>query len=403
MSRVMVVAGGEWQVPLIKKIKSLGHTVINTNLYENSVGFAYADASEVIDVLDLEKNYETAIKYQIEGVLTDQSDIAVPTVAYVAEKMGLPGIGTTNAKLFTNKYAMREFCALKGFDTPEFCECTCIEDAIAFFEKLNHKAIIKPVDYQASCGVYSIECLSDLEKYFPIAQQYSVREGKVIIERYIQGTEFTVDGLMVNGKHYTLAISEKEHYEFNENVANALCFSYDNPKYDYNALRQQHNKLIESTGIKCGITHTEYKYEDGRFYLIEMAARGGGTRISSDIVPFLSGIDNYAVLIETCLGKQVDDSQINEIILQNKEKCAELRFIEADGVGKRIKNILGLEYLNLLDGIVELRLNYNVGDVVQQTSSDRTRFGYYIICANNVHELEKLKQTISDNLKIIYE
>lgn len=35
MKRVMVIAGGTWQVPLIKKVKSLGYEVVNSNLYED--------------------------------------------------------------------------------------------------------------------------------------------------------------------------------------------------------------------------------------------------------------------------------------------------------------------------------------------------------------------------------
>ena len=110
MKRVMVIAGGTWQVPLIKKVKSLGYEVVNSNLYEDSIGFKYADFTGVMDVRDKEKNLALAKEYKIDAVLTDQSDIAVPTVAYVAEQMGCPGIGHEMAELFTNKFKMREYC-----------------------------------------------------------------------------------------------------------------------------------------------------------------------------------------------------------------------------------------------------------------------------------------------------
>ena len=54
----MVVAGGEWQCPLVQKIKEMGYYVICTNLYENSPAFQYADIGIVVDVLDKEKNLE---------------------------------------------------------------------------------------------------------------------------------------------------------------------------------------------------------------------------------------------------------------------------------------------------------------------------------------------------------
>jgi carbamoyl-phosphate synthase large subunit len=56
----MVIAGGEWQVPLIRTAKAMGLFVINSNLYSDSPGFRYADVGLVADVLDLEKNLDFA-------------------------------------------------------------------------------------------------------------------------------------------------------------------------------------------------------------------------------------------------------------------------------------------------------------------------------------------------------
>jgi carbamoyl-phosphate synthase large subunit len=89
MAKIMVIAGGDWQIELIKKAKAMGHYVICSNLYEVSPAFPYADACEVCNVLDKEGNLRIAQKYQPDAVISDQSDIAVPTVAYVSEKMGL--------------------------------------------------------------------------------------------------------------------------------------------------------------------------------------------------------------------------------------------------------------------------------------------------------------------------
>ena len=110
MKKVMVIAGGDWQIELIKKAKQMGNYVICSNLYEDSPAFPYADACEVADVLDKERNLEIAKKYMPDAVISDQSDIAVPTVAYLNEKLGLRGIGTERADIFTDKSVMRKFC-----------------------------------------------------------------------------------------------------------------------------------------------------------------------------------------------------------------------------------------------------------------------------------------------------
>ncbi len=123
MARIFVIAGGEWQCPLVEKIKNMGHEVICSNLYSDSPAFKYADEVYVADVLDKEANLKIAQKCMPDAIATDQSDIAVPTVAFIAEKLGLKGIGTKTAELFTNKFLMREFCRKNSLPTPQYRLC----------------------------------------------------------------------------------------------------------------------------------------------------------------------------------------------------------------------------------------------------------------------------------------
>ncbi|MCD7841860.1 MAG: ATP-grasp domain-containing protein, partial [Lachnospiraceae bacterium] len=237
--RVLVIAGGAWQAPLVEKVKAMGYEVVNSNLYEDSPAFAFADYCEVADVLDKEKNLEIARKYHVQAVLTDESDIAVPTVAYVAGKLGLPTICEDLARLFTNKYEMRCFCREHGLKTPEFRLCESAEEAAAFVgelersgnsdesgkpgesegpgrsEKSGKRCIMKPLDSQSSRGVYVLEKPEDAYAYFESSAAYSSAGHAVIVEQYIEGVEFTVDGIAYAGEHRSLAISEKKHFSYN--------------------------------------------------------------------------------------------------------------------------------------------------------------------------------------------
>lgn len=398
---VMVIAGGTWQVPLIKKVKTMGYKVLNSNLYEDSPGFAFSDYTAVADVKDKEKNLEIAEKYKVNAVLTDQSDIAVPTVAYVAEKLGCHTIGEEMAALFTNKFKMRKFCQEKGFAIPEYRLCYTIEDAKEFLRDLKKTIVIKPLDSQSSRGVFTIHTEEELEQYFPISESYSNQGNGVLAERYIVGTEFTIDGIMNKGIHHSLAISQKSHFDYNPNIASKLFFSYDNEKFDYEQLRRQNNQLVESTGLKFGLTHGEYKYENGKFYLIEIAARGGGTRIASDIVPFLSGVDTYDLLVKNALGEseEVDYS----VIGKNKKRCAVLEFLDVESNGRKIKNISGLEQIRKIKEVREIQLEFKVGDIVEKAQDDRSRAGFFIVCGESREKTQDVCDQIKKILDIEFE
>lgn len=398
---LMVIAGGTWQVPLIKKAKELGYTVTNSNLYEDSIGFQYADYSAVADVKDKKTNLEIAKRYGVDGVVTDQSDIAVPTVAYVAEQLGLPSIGKYYAELFTDKFMMREFCRKHGFCYPEYKLCSTIEEAIDFFNQIGRKIVIKPLDSQSSRGVYIIRDESEIVKCFEDTQQYSKDGTSVLAERFIEGTEFTIDGVKTSEGHISLCVSQKGHFEYNPSIANELFFSHTNDKYDYELLRATNNKLINATQLPYGLTHAEYKYENGNYYLIEMAARGGGTKIASDIVPIMSGVDNYRFLIEKALGLEKNNTPM-EVKSRYKNRCAVLKFLDINTNEKPIKAITGIDLIKENPYVIDFALDFSVGDILKNAEDDRSRVGYYIAYGESEQELRNLMQQIETNLKIVF-
>lgn len=394
----MVLAGSYWQIPLIRKIKELGYDVINVNPYENSPAFAYADESVMLDILDKERCLECAKDAGISAVMSEQCDIANPSVAYIAEQLGLPTIGQKQAELYTNKLWMRKFCKENNFVTPEFKECFTIEDAIDFYVQLNKKMIIKPLDSNSSRGVYTINSVDDIKKHFEEAKGYSKVEKAVLCEEYIDGTEFTVDGIVTDKGHVSLAISEKAHYKHNPNVACTLFFSHKNQKYDYDLLRRVNDSYVDLTGLPYGLTHAEYKFNNGKYYLIEIGARGGGNLIGSDIVPLISGVDNYSYLIEKSLGHEVTEN----FVISDKfiDRCVILQFFDTIEKEGRVKEIEGLDILKKNPNVVAYRLNFKTGDIVRKAKDDSARIGFYIAYGETREALESLKNKINSTIKI---
>lgn len=406
MEKVFVIAGGEWQKPLVRKVKELGYEAVNSNLYPDSPAFQYADHAEITDVRDKETNLAIGRKYGVNAVLTDESDIAVPTVAYVSETLELPGIGQEKASLFTNKYKMCRFARMHGLNVPEYACCVSGQEAAEFVRNLLDggvcsRAIIKPLDSQSSRGVYILERPEDAEVFYELSASCSTDKKSVIVEQYIEGTEFTVDGIVIGGKHYSLAVSEKKHYAYNPNIASELFFSYENPRFDYEVLRRQNDRFVEMAELSFGLTHAEYKFEKGRYYLIEIAARGGGTRISSDIVPRLTGVDVYKILIEKALGHASAEDSFHPVIPYSR--CGVLKFLDAAFDGGRVTSIEGVDEILSNPDVLELHLEFKVGDELYLASDDRSRIGFYIAFGESRQELREKMHWIERTLRISYE
>lgn len=398
MKRVLVIPGSSAQVPLIKRLKQDNYEVICINPDLEAEGVKLSDCSIEGDILDKEKCLQVASEYSVQAVMSDECDIAMPVVAYLGEHMNLDTLSQKDAELYTDKFKMRVFCKENGFDYPEFSICYNMDQAINFYRKSGLKKIImKPLDCNSSRGVFIINDEQDVIDNFDAAIFFSRKKKAVICERYLDGVEFTVDGIMTGSKHYSLVISEKKHYEHNENIACELFFSYSNPDFDYEKLREINDSYVEKTKLKFGFTHAEYKYEKGKYYLIEIGARGGGNFISSHIVPLLTGFDNYDFLIKKSLGLKYDiDLKVED---QNVNRCAVLRFFDIDTEGY----VEGIDNIDLLadnEKIVMYEFRFKEGDYISKAENDSKRIGFYIAYEEEQNKLRAMIDEISKKVKI---
>jgi carbamoyl-phosphate synthase large subunit len=374
----------------------MGLFVICTNLYPDSPGFRYADAHVVADVLDLEKQLACAREHQPDGIVTDQSDVALPTVAYLCKELGLPGIGPEKAELFTNKFRMREFLLNNRYDTPSFRLCNSPHDAAEFGRQAGYPCVLKPIANQASRGVFKVNSEEELLGRYQETLAFS-RNSVVLVEQFIEGTELTIEGFKTRRKHYSLAVSRKKHLEHNPMVASELLYSPTAEDIDYDYLKREHDRLVENMELPFGITHTEYIYTNSTFYLVEIAARGGGTKISSDIVPAISGVETNELLISMTLGKQIDVLELSVV----KNRFAVLAFFNfASG---KVTSINGVEEIKALPEVLDIAMNFEPGQRIESPVDDRGRHGYFILTAATRAGLESLSARIRETIRVVYE
>lgn len=397
--KIVVLPGAIWQVPIVKKIREMGYETIVVNPAADSPAFAYADKTIQSDIFAKQNYLEELQSMRVDAVLSDECDIATKLIAELADELHLPSQGQDMAELYTNKVRMREFLREHNLPCPEFKIFRSLDEALAFYRNLKRLMIIKPIDSNSSHGVFTIHNEEELIAHFDEAQSFSREEKAVICEQYITGTEFTIDGIKTPHGHTSLAISEKKHYAYNENVAYELFFSHDNPNFDYDLLRRTNDQFVNLSGLPFGLTHAEYKFQDGQFYLIEIGARGGGNLISAEIVPCMSGYDNYEALIKMTLGEK--DIAEPTILPELRNRCAVLEFFDAPGKGGVVKAIEGEDFLKNSPNVLSYKFNFKVGDTIQQAVCDTARIGFYIAYADSREELKQLMNEIQNKVKFI--
>lgn len=300
---ILIIGAGDFQLPLVQRA-SLSYNVLLAAPVVSDLFRPYIADALLIDVRDKEGILAYAREKSICGVITDQTDIAVRSVAYVAENLGLPGIGYETGCLFTDKSLMRKRMAELGIKLLPNRTVSSFDEALAYYREIGGNVIIKPLDTQGSRGVQVCRSEKELADKYPEAARWSSNHN-VLIERFATGREFLVEGLSLDYEFRNLCIGDTLYFDLPDAfAAKSRIF----PTAADDALRQRvldlNTRIITGFGLKQGLTHSEYIMDGDDIYLIETAARGGGVFISSDLIHYSCGLDTEGFLLDIATGRQ---------------------------------------------------------------------------------------------------
>jgi biotin carboxylase len=224
-------------------------------------------------------------------VALDEFDLEV--AALLREHMRLPGMGESLNRNFRDKLAMRVTAKQKGVPVPEFTGVFNYDDLHNFLRNVPGPWLLKPRTNASAIGIRKIESPDDL---WPILDQLGDLQSHYVLERFVPGEIFHVEGVTWNGK-----VLFGAPYKYGKPPMQTMhqggIFStraLNRESIDALSLNTIHKQVIESLGLVSGVTHTEFikSDADGSFYFLETAARVGGAHIA-DVVELASGINPW--------------------------------------------------------------------------------------------------------------
>ena len=393
MKNILIIGAGDFQLPLVQRA-SLSYNVLLAAPVISVAFKTYISDSLLIDVRDKEAILDYARECSICGVITDQTDIAVRSVAYVAEKLGLPGIGYETGCLFTDKSLMRERMAELGIKLLPNRTVSSEEEALQFYREIGGNVIIKPLDTQGSRGVQICRSEDELLTKYAEAARWSSNHC-VLIERCATGREFLVEGVAVDYKFKNACIGDTLYFDLPDAfAAKSRIF----PTVADDKLRQRvldlNTRIITGFGLKQGITHSEFIMDGDDIYLIETAARGGGVFISSDLIHYSCGLDTEGFLLDIATGRQKGLPEI----LPQQCVCGYLAFYVPVGKIVRVngvKEVRALPYVhrNQLDKLKE-------GTENREGHTDKTSRFALILSAPDRSTFEQRAARIREMLQV---
>jgi len=394
--KIMILGAGLYQVPLIRAAKKMGLTTIAVSVAGNYPGFEEADIPLYVDLRKKEKILEKAKDYRINAIVTNQTNIGVKTVAFVAERLGLPGIGLKCARKFDDKFLMRKACERLSINSAYY-KVSSLSQTLKLYPKLKKPFVIKPTRNQGGRGVFIIKSKKDLITHFSKTKGYSFG-GEILLEDYIEGKEVIVQGLMNDGLFTNLVIGDYKYYaQSATRIPQSLTFPSSLSNELVDKVYSLNKKIVEEFKLPFGLTDSEFIVNEKtkKVFLIEIGARGGGTFISSDLVPLACGVDVEDILLQQTLGLKFKNA------FKLQERAAAYYFASlTDGF---LADIRGMKKAGLIKGVHKIFWNLRVGDEIKVLDNKTSRKCLFLIKGKSRSEIDRtireIQKTVTFSIK----
>ena len=371
MKKIAIIGANEFQKKLVLKAKEMG---IETHVFAWEEGAVAKDVSDYfypISITDKDAIIDILKDIRLDGICSIASDLAMPTVNYIAEQLNLVGNSQECTILTTNKYEMRKKLEEECMPIPSYQLIKNIENVD--YSKIEYPVIVKPIDRSGSRGIYKVNNKQQLRDAIIFARSVSFTD-EILVEEYVDGKEYSVEAISQNGKHKILQVTEK----FTTGAPNFIERSHLSPARVSDETKTEIFKVIEKSlkvlKVQNGASHSEIKIsEKGDIKIIEIAARMGGDFIGSDMVEISTGFDFVKNIIKVAIGEEIDFNY-NE-----RERYALVKFIFD------INDIYKVENIKIkLPSVVR---EVNVDSEIKNVTDSSTRNGYCILEMDEDDEL----------------
>jgi biotin carboxylase len=349
----------------------------------------------------------------VDGVVAVGDRPAV-LAARIARALGLPGHPPAAAAVCRNKLATRQALQSAGLATPVFFAVPIDADPAAVAARVCYPAVIKPLALSGSRGVVRVDTDEELTTAFDrlrrLMRARDVRverdevHGQALVESFIPGVEYALEGLLHHGTLLPLAVIDKpdplDGPFFEETI-------YRMPSVAPPALQERISAAVSAAcaaiGLRHGPVHAECRLECGvdldgpRVYVLEVAARPIGG-LCSRALRFMSPAGTASleeVLLRHALGEDVSP--------YSREQAASgvmMIPIPRRGVYRRVE---GMDEATAVGGIEEIRITAKPDTMLVPLPEGKSYLGFIFARGREPHEVDRALREAHARLRFVIE
>jgi len=377
---LLVLAASRYQLRTIQTAKRLGYRVITTDNVPTNPGHALADQAYATDTTDLEGVLSIARREHIDGIVAPCTDVAVPTAAYVAEKLRLRGPPYESSLILCNKGRFRSFLAQHGIPAPQTREI-CISAGTSTQSLQGGTWIMKPALSSGAKGVFIVTSIADIEAHIATTLACS-SDGQGVLERFIDGFQGTCEGILQHGR-----------------ITHAFFLDRQTVAPPYAATSGHHvptlldtrtqaelldrlNQLWGLLGVSDGPFDCDYVVAEDQVYVLEMTPRLGGNSISTLLHAASGGFDLVEFAVRYACGEGVSLPAPIQLA------PTALVILGATSAGKLAYNIQERQALEREPWVLSISFDLEPGAPIESFINGRHRVGEALVRGTDREDLD---------------
>ncbi|MFD9125805.1 ATP-grasp domain-containing protein [Kitasatospora sp. NPDC059571] len=315
MVRIAIVEPRSAGHRLIDRAAELGHevVVVSAGHGERRVPDVHLAHAALVETVDTNDDAATLARLHALHAAAPLAAVVpgfehyVPLAAAAAAALALPGLSAGTAVALRHKHVMREVLRAHGIDQPAH---VLVEDEAlldAALAAVGLPCVVKPVDQSGSLNVCKAATPAEARAAFRRIRDYGAgyldRAGLplVLVEEYVDGPEFSVEGYAEGGRATVLGVTEKQlgPEPWFVEVGHLLPARLDAAATA--AVERYTRRVVEALGLELGPFHAELRMSARGPLLMEVAARLPGDRIP-DLLRLATGTDLYEIALRCHLG-----------------------------------------------------------------------------------------------------
>jgi biotin carboxylase len=237
-----------------------------------------------------------ARKLKVDRVVALE-EFDVMTAALVREHFCLPGMSSSTAKTFRDKFRMAETARAAGILVPDFVPLINADEVRDFMARMPPPWIVKPRSDVSAIGIRKV---NSAEEVWNLVGEMNEREhlreraSYYLLAQFVAGEVFHVDSLVLDNRVLFAGANRygRPPLEVAHGGGAYVSRTVAHRSSDERELLAINRKLVKALQRERGAAHAEFikSDADGKFYFLEIAARVGGAYIA-EVLEAASGLN----------------------------------------------------------------------------------------------------------------